>query len=74
MNIKMSYLYPVFEKIKISNHCNVVLGAVGNNLDIGHIAELPAPALMLWCSYNVKKKLEYNLNHLMVIFIMKGLI
>ena len=27
-----------------------------NNLDIGQIAELVAPALMLWCSYNVKKE------------------
>ena len=35
---------------------NVILGAVGNNLDIGQIMELVAPALMLWCSYNVKKE------------------
>ena len=35
---------------------NVILGAVGNNLDIGQIMELLAPALMLWCSYNVKKE------------------
>ena len=35
---------------------NVVLGAIGNNLDIGQIMELVAPALMLWCSYNVKKE------------------
>ena len=35
---------------------NIVLSAVANNLDIGQIVELVAPALMLWCSYNVKKE------------------
>ena len=54
-----SQIKPVFKLALVSfviTLINVILGAVGNNLDLGQVMELVAPALMLWCSYNVKKE------------------